>query len=197
MKKLISVFAVMVIAALLVAGRPWSTRQDKAHQIADLAREMGCSEESGIIREASMLWWAETEDAKILANVIAHEAPYCSDRHQDLVAAVVLNRVADPRFPNTVREVVEQVSYFGQPGGGVKVVYQYHPTYTQNLPSYEGASPEMRRCFEAAVRALVGEVECPADVIYQSNYSSIGAGNYETIYVNTGSFQSVTYFNYG
>ena len=191
------VLAILGVAALLVAGKPWSTRQDKAHKIADLAREMGCPEDSMIIREASVLWWAETDECRILANVIAHEAPYCSDRHQDLVAAVVLNRVADPGFQNSVREVVEQVNTYRQADGSNRTIYQYHPTYTQNLPEFHGANAEMKRCFLAAARALQGEVECPANVLYQSNYPSLGAGNYETIYVDTGSFRSVTYFNYG
>lgn len=184
MRKLIIILAVLICAALLVAAMPWTSRQDKAHRLANLARELGCGEDSPIITEAARLWWAETEDCRILANVVAHEAPYCSDRHQQLVAQVVLNRVADPRFPGTVREVVNQ------PG-------QYHRSYTNNLPDYATAGAEMRRCFSAAIRALMGEVECPPDVIYQSQYQSLGAGTYEAITVDTGSYRSTTYFNFG
>ena len=184
MKKLNIIVLVLIAAALLVGAAPWTSRQEKAHKIADIARDMGLPEDSAIITEASRLWWAETEDCRILANVVAHEAPYCSDRHQELVAQVVLNRVADERFPDSVREVVEQ------PG-------QYHWTYTQNLPSYADANDVMRRCFDAAIRALMGEVECPADVIYQSEFPALGAGTYEAITVNTGYHRSTTYFNFG
>lgn len=184
MRKLNIIVLVLLAAALLIGAAPWTSRQDKAHRLADLARELGCAEDSAIITEAARLWWAETEECRILANVIAHEAPYCTDRHQELVAKVVLNRVADPRFPDTVRAVVEQ------PG-------QYHPSYTQSLPSYETANETMRRCFDAAIRALMGEVECPRDVIYQSQYQSLGAGTYEAITVDTGAWRSTTYFNYG
>ncbi len=196
MRKLNIIVLVLICAALLIGAAQWTTRQDKAHQIANLAREIGLPEDSVIITEASVLWWAEEEDARILANVLAHECPYCSDRQQELTAQVVLNRVADPRFPNTVREVVEQVNYFTQPDGSVRTVYQYHPTYTQNLPEYATANETMKRCFASAVRALMGEVECPPNVIYQSNYNQ-GTGIYEKISVDTGAWRSVTYFNFG
>lgn len=184
MRKLQIILLVLIAAALLIGAAPWTSRQDKAHKLADLARELGCAEDSAIITEASRLWWAETEECRILANVLAHECPYCSDRQQDLTAQVVLNRVADPRFPDTIRAVVEQ------PG-------QYHRSYTQSLPDYASAGTELRRCFAAAIRALMGEVECPPDVIYQSQYQSLGAGTYEAITVDTGSYRSTTYFNFG
>lgn len=184
MKKLQLVVLVLLCAALMIGAAPWTSRQDKAHRIADMARDMGLPEDSPIITEAARLWWAETDDCRILANVLAHECPYCSDRQQELTAQVVLNRVADERFPASIRAVVEQ------PG-------QYHATYTQNLPDYASASSELRRCFDAAIRALMGEVDCPSDVIYQSQFKALGAGTYETITVDTGSYRSTTYFNYG
>lgn len=183
-RKPVIIVAVLAVAAILIAATPWTSRQHKAHQIAELARELGLPEDGAIIAEASRVWWAEQEDARIIANVIAHEAPYCTARHQQLVAQVILNRVADPRFPDTVREVIEQ------PG-------QYHPSYTQSLPTYSTASPEELRCFDAAVTALMGGVDCPADVIFQSQYSSLGAGVYEKITVDTGAYRSTTFFNFG
>lgn len=182
--KLTAIAAVLILAALLCAAKPWSSRQDKAHQIAELARDIGLDDDHAIIQEAQTLWWAETEDARILANVLAHECPYCSDRQQELTAQVVLNRVADPRFPDSIRAVVEQ------PG-------QYHVSYTQSLPDYASSGTELRRCFDAAIRALMGEVECPSDVIYQSQFKALGAGTYEAITVDTGAYRSTTYFNYG
>jgi len=179
-----TIIGVILAAALLLAATPWTTNQDRAHKIAELARQMGLGEDHAIIEEASKLWWAEDEDVRILANVIAHEAPYCTDRHQQLVAQVVLNRVKDDRFPNTVRGVVEQ------PG-------QYHPSYAQSLPEYGTASAEVQRCFANAIKAINGEVECPADVIFQSEFPYLGAGTYESIAVDTGAWRSVTYFNYG
>ena len=184
MRKILIVALILATALLLMAAAPWTSNQDRAHRIAELAREAGLGEDSAIIREASVLWWAEREDCRILANVIAHEAPCCTDRHQQLVAQVVLNRVADGRFPDTVRTVVTQPR-------------QYHASYVEDLPEYATASAEMKRCFANAVAALDGNVDCPAEVIFQSEFQSLGAGTYERIEVNTGAYRSVTYFNYG
>ncbi len=184
-RTILLLLTVAVIASVTAATyRPWTDAQHTAHEIAELARGMGLDEDHPIITEAQRLWALDTEDARILAAVIYGEARYCPDRHQQLVAQVVLNRVADERFPDTVRGVVEQ------PG-------QYTPAYTRNLPSYASADAEMQRCFEAALAALEGRVECPADVIYQSQCQSLGAGVYEISEVDTGWYASTTYFAYG
>lgn len=180
MKKLNIVVLVLLAAALLIGAAPWTSRQTKAHDIAEIAREMGLSEDNPIIVEASRLWWAEREDTRIIANVVYNEAGNCTTRHKELVAAVVLNRVASPRFPNTVREVVEAPR-------------QYDPKYAQNLPDYATADETMRSCFHAAIAALSGEVECPKNVVYQSEFPNLGTGNYETIVPTIG---QTTYFNY-
>ena len=51
-------------------------------------------------------------DVKELANVIYHEARGESRKGQIAVGYVVLNRVKDPRFPNTVRGVIWQRKQF-------------------------------------------------------------------------------------
>lgn len=117
------------------------------------------------------------EDLRILANVIYFEGGYCTDRFQQLVAQVILNRVADERFPSTVKEVVEQ------PGQYAK---RYIETY-DDVP---------QRCYDNALEALEGRVECPPDVIYQANFKQ-GTGVYEVIYTDTGWWSSTSYFCYG
>lgn len=52
------------------------------------------------------------KDIKELANVIYHEARGESRKGQIAVAHVVLNRVADPRYPNSVAGVVWQRHQF-------------------------------------------------------------------------------------
>lgn len=44
----------------------------------------------------------------LLAHLIAGEAQPCDDAEQRYVASVALNRVADPRFPNTLEGVIFQ-----------------------------------------------------------------------------------------
>lgn len=111
-------------------------------------------------------------DLDILANVIAGEAMSCPLDHQIAVASVVMNRVADPRFPDTVAEVV------GQEG-------QYSAGYLT------GTAPES--CYEAAEIAYNGESDVPASVIYQANFPQ-GSAIWWRSDVDTGYWQSTTYF---
>ena len=110
-------------------------------------------------------------DLDIIANVVAGEAMSCPLDHQIAVAAVVLNRVADPRFPDTVEGVV------GQQG-------QYSETYLT------GQAPES--CYEAAQIALDGDHDVPTDVVYQANFPQ-GEVWWRSD-IDTGWFRSSTYF---
>ena len=51
-----------------------------------------------------------SDDLLYLAKIIQNEAgsDFCSDEHQRAVASVVLNRVSDPRFPDTILGVITQ-----------------------------------------------------------------------------------------
>lgn len=48
------------------------------------------------------------EDLEVMAHVLCGEAHNCPDQEQLYVGSVVLNRKADPRFPDTVKDVVFQ-----------------------------------------------------------------------------------------
>ena len=110
-------------------------------------------------------------DLDILANVVAGEALNCPLDHQIAVAAVVMNRVADPRFPNSVAEVV------GQEG-------QYSESYLT------GTAPES--CYKAAEIAYNGESDVPSTVVYQANFPQ-GEVWWRSD-IDTGWFRSSTYF---
>lgn len=112
-------------------------------------------------------------DLDILANVINGEAPNCPQEHQIAVAAVVLNRVADDRFPATVSGVV------GQAG-------QYSEAYLHGTDAPAD-------CYEAAQLALDGKHDVPPDVIYQANFPH-GSGVWWESTIDTGWFRSTTYF---
>lgn len=53
-----------------------------------------------------------SDDLLLLSKVVASEARGESYEGQIAVAAVVINRVLDPRFPNTIRDVVYQRNAF-------------------------------------------------------------------------------------
>ena len=50
------------------------------------------------------------DDLMLLARIVQNEAGsyYCSDEHQRAVASVVINRVNDPRFPDSIYGVISQ-----------------------------------------------------------------------------------------
>lgn len=120
----------------------------------------------------------QRSDLDILAAVIYYEAGSgeCTDRHQQLVAQVVLNRVADSRYPNTVYGVVTQSGQYSTRG---------------LILSNAGADWIPQRCYDNALLAMNGSVDCPQNVLYQANFIQ-GSGIYEEIYTS----YSVSYFCY-
>lgn len=91
------------------------------------------------------------EDLDVLSHIISAEAGNCQEEMMIGVGSVVLNRVADDRFPDTIKEVVFD------PG-------QYSPTWNgtyYNEPTEEAV--------EVAEMLLEEGSQFPADVIWQSN----------------------------
>jgi hypothetical protein len=106
--------------------------------------------------------------------VVQGEAGACPWLHQVAVAAVVVNRIHSPLFPDTAREVVAQP-------------YQYTTLY---LYGFEKTS---RQCYEAAKKALDGESGVPEDVIWQAEFRQ-GKEVWWQSDVDTGWWRSTTYF---
>ena len=93
------------------------------------------------------------EDLFILSHIISAEAGNCTEEMMIGVGSVVLNRVADDRFPDTIYEVVFQTDPL-----------QYGPT--EDGSYYEEPTPE---AIEVAEMLLEEGSQYPAGVIYQSN----------------------------
>lgn len=99
MKKIIGQAIGLVIGLLIcVAGAP----------IICLAEEPVVVIESETSTKPDTVRVYTQEDLDILAHVICGEAQCYSDEEQLYVGSVVLNRVADSRYPNTIRGVVFQ-----------------------------------------------------------------------------------------
>lgn len=113
------------------------------------------------------------EDLMLLAKVIYSEAgsSWLSDEHQRLVGQVVLNRVADESFPDTIEEVVYQKG-------------QYSSASRLN-----SITPDERTIANARW-LLEGNRVTPADVVYQANFPQ-GSYTYKII---TDSILGSTYF---
>jgi len=185
---LFTVFFIIVLITLskLVCGDSWAmpvedgpgpvrtAKQDALHEAAELLRAAGYTDTDEPILALQAAWAREQGDLDILAKVIEYEAGDCPWDHKVAVAAVVLNRVASPAFPDSVYDVV------GQPG-------QYHSMYLS------GFSGVRRSSYEAARAAMDGNHDVPADVFWQAQFPQ-GKSIWWVSYVNTGWYSSTTFF---
>ena len=101
------------------------------------------------------------EDLWYLSRVIQTESGYCSQEMQEYVGSVVLNRVADDRFPDTIPEVIEE------PG-------QY------STASYLASVEPTQSAINVAVDLLENGSKLPGDVVYQANFPQ-GIYTYKTL----------------
>lgn len=179
--------SVLIPMCLADAAYEPNDQKERAHEIAEMARSLGLPESDPIIVRAKELWHEADEefqyDRDLIATVIYNEAwGGCTDRHKELVGAVVLNRVNSSLFPDTVYDVI------AQPG-------QYHIGYvTPNHLYYNRARANediWKQCQALAAKALRGEVECDPNVVFQANFKQ-GKGVYEVCYTS----YSVSYFCY-
>lgn len=165
----------MLTPAEAYEGEPVRTaRQETLHEAAEILRGIGYANDSAEIRALSDAWWAEQEALDIVARVVQGEAGGCPWMHQVAVAAVVVNRVNSPYFPDTARGVVASPA-------------QYTTLY---LTGFEQTT---RQCYEAAKKALDGESGVPEDVIWQAEFIQ-GREVWWRSDVDTGWFKSTTYF---
>ena len=153
-------------------------KKAEAHAAAENARAMGVSENDSVIIAAKSLWQQAqseiNEEFDMLARVVYFEAgsSWISDRHQQLVACVLLNRCSDPRFPDTIGENIYRKGQYACAG-------KLYSVSASKIPA---------RCYENARAAAYGRVECPPDVIFQAQFRQ-GRGVYEQ--------DGNTYFCYG
>lgn len=101
------------------------------------------------------------DDLWYLSRVIQAEAGYCSEEMQEDVGSVVMNRLNDDRFPDTIPEVIEQ------PG-------QYS---TASYLSYQNPTES---ALKVAKDLLKNGSKLPGYVIYQANFPQ-GSGTYKTL----------------
>ena len=112
-------------------------------------------------------------DLWYLSHVIQAESGYCSMEMQQAVGSVVINRLNDDRFPDTIPEVIEQ------PG-------QYATA------SYLSSHEPTQQVINVAVDLLENGSTLPGDVIYQANYP---LGDYT--YMTLSTSYSTMYFSVG
>lgn len=103
-------------------------------------------------------------ELEMLALVIYQEAggDACSDDTRLKVGTVVMNRVADSRFPDSIYEVLTQEGQYGR-------LYWTGLVWPERA-SLPGEAHAVERAYDCAERILEGERLLPEDVIFQSEY---------------------------
>ena len=104
------------------------------------------------------------EELEILALIVYQEAggDACSDETRLMVGTVVLNRVADDRYPNTIKEVALQRAQYGR-------LYWTGLVWPERAELPQEAHA-VARAYEIAERLLEGERALPEDVIFQAEF---------------------------
>jgi hypothetical protein len=105
---------------------------------------------------------ATEEELEMLALVIYQEAggDDCTDETRIMVGNVVMNRVADSRFPNTIKEVLLQKAQYGR----LHWTGLVWPERAVNEPE------AVERAYKCAERVLNGENLLPDDCIWQAEF---------------------------
>lgn len=119
-----------------------------------------------------------------LTAVIYQEARGESDIIQLLVGNVVLNRVEDKDFANTIHDVLTSKHQYG-------LMWTYGVHLPKNPNELEKKA--IKRCRKNAIRLLEGERFCPKNIVYQSEFKNLGDGNWKKFKTKYG---KTMYFNY-
>ena len=188
----------------MTAIREQQAVQAQAHLTAETLRKKGYSDSSVYVQAAKSTWqeaqaaiqgyWKlaryTDEDIRILATTVYYEAGGTTEQLREYVAQVVLNRVADSRFPDTIYGVVTQR---GQYSGNYATA-----SATQAIKDKDARNGtyNWQTCVTSAKKAMMGQVDMPSNVIFQANFKQ-GTGVWKAIYFNSGYFASTSYYCYG
>lgn len=105
------------------------------------------------------------EELEMLALVIYQEAGSnsCSDETRMMVGQVVLNRVADSRFPDNIADVLTQKSQYGR--------LHWTGLVWPERASRDTETEAVERAYKCAERVLEGEKLLPDDVVWQAEFA--------------------------
>lgn len=171
MKKINFILTILITLIVFAATCMGEDDEDDAYTRAETEAETEADETE---TEPVPMEYTD-EDLYVLSHIIQCEAGNCQREMMEGVGSVVLNRVADPRFPNTITEVVNQPE-------------QYTPVASGAFASAQPTELVM----EVAVDLLEWGSKFPSEVIYQANYP-LGTGIYKTLSTS----YSTMYFCYG
>lgn len=122
------------------------------------------SEPYELVEQVESLPAYTDEELELLAMVIYQEAggDACTDDTRLKVGTVVMNRVADHRFPDTLREVVLQRGQYGR-------LYWTGAEWPERA-SKKTEAHAVARAYDIAEQVLQGHRSLPADTVYQAEF---------------------------
>lgn len=147
--------------ACVIAGRaPEAPELVKVLATSGIRRAVGILPEIEAETEAGTAY--TDEERELLACAIYCEAggDACTDETRRMVGEVILNRVADPRFPSTIAGVLTQKSQYGR----------FHWTGVV-WPSRAAHEPEaVERAYRCAEAVFTEPRLLPEDVVFQAEF---------------------------
>ena len=190
--------------ACMMAIREQRAIQAQAHITANVLRSMGYDDDSRYLQLAQENWddakkniqsymrlaQYTDEDVRILDTTVFYEAGCTTEEMRQYVAQVVLNRVADSRFPNTIYGVVTAPGQYAGNYVTAEATQSIKDKDAKNGTNY------YNMCVNSAKKAMMGKVDMPSNVIFQANFTQ-GTGVWKAIYYNSGYFSSTSYYCYG
>lgn len=132
-KRILILITVLMVATIPVtAAEGWTQNQNRANQIANLARGMGLQESNPIIQEASRIWWAEEQakqeraeaerqafldahyyDTVMMAKTMYGEAKGIGDKRElSMICWTILNRYDSGRFGGSISAIITSPRQF-------------------------------------------------------------------------------------
>lgn len=105
------------------------------------------------------------EDLETLALIIYQEAggDDCSDETRLMVGTVVLNRVEDERYPDTIAAVATEYKQYGR-------LYWTGLEWPERASKVEEAHA-VKRAYDCATQLLDGHRALPKDVVFQAEFA--------------------------
>lgn len=110
-------------------------------------------------------------ELEMMSIVIYREAGgnECSNKTRIMVGNVVMNRVRSKSFPNTIYGVLTQRGQYAGMSNGVTWPRRASNRWEQDA---------VKRARKCAKKVLEGQSYLPSNVVYQSEYRSLGSGVY-------------------
>ena len=152
--------------------------QTSAHEVADYLRSLGYNNDYATIQDMGIFWQKAQSDIEgynklqnytiyelqILTNAIYCESGHTEDALRLDVGSVIMNRINDSRFPNTIYDVLTQKGQYRY-----WYVTQDCTNWCKQQDSYY-ETDYYSMCENAAKQILMGNTTLDSKTVWQANF---------------------------